>query len=62
MVWGEGPFDDSWNEIKGDFHLDSVRDSLARHRVVGAIGLDDVVLVERPTTQYRLSTRTEYRM
>lgn len=48
MVWQAGSPDDSGNVIKGDVSLDSIKDSLvlARHRVVGVIGLDDVVVVE----------------
>ncbi len=47
-VWEAGSPDDSGNVIKGDVSLDSVKDSLvlARHRIVGVIGLDDVVVVE----------------
>ncbi|MCH9036488.1 MAG: mannose-1-phosphate guanylyltransferase/mannose-6-phosphate isomerase, partial [Chloroflexi bacterium] len=47
-VWEAGSPDNSGNVIKGDVSLDSVKDSLvlARHRVVGVIGLDNVVVVE----------------
>ena len=47
-VWEAGSRDDSGNVIKGDVSLDSVKGSLvlAQHRVVGVIGLDNVVVVE----------------
>ena len=61
MPCRERPFDDLWNPTKGGVSLDSIKDSLARHRVVGAIGLDDVVLVETHDAAL-VNLKTGYRM
>lgn len=47
-VWEMGQQDDSGNQTQGDVYLQDVKDSLlvSRHRLVTAIGMENVVVVE----------------
>ena len=47
-VWDEGDRDADGNVVRGDVYAESTRDSLllGRHRLLAAVGLEDVVVVE----------------
>ena len=49
-VWEEGESDADGNVVHGDVYAESTRDSLllARHRLLAAVGLEGVVVVEMP--------------
>lgn len=49
-LWDTGAKDDHGNVVRGDVHLDGARNSYvcAEHRLVTAIGVEDVIVVETP--------------
>jgi mannose-1-phosphate guanylyltransferase/mannose-6-phosphate isomerase len=59
-LWDDGSRDAQGNVIQGDVYAQNVRDSLliGRHRLLAAVGLDDVIVVE--TTDAVLVASKEY--